>query len=86
MKDQEFKDKLVNERIAVLLGVKDIESREEELMKDNAAALEGLDQLTRQKIEVQMNLIINRMINSEQQVYVEGVKDGIKLMKWIQQF
>lgn len=85
MGDQEFKDKIVNERLAVLLGAKDMESREKELMKANALVLEELDQQTRHKIEVHMNLMIDRMADSEQEIYVEGVKDGIKLMKWIQQ-
>ncbi len=85
MDNQEFKDKVAGERIAALLETSDLEQKEKELAEENAAVLDGLDMQTRQRIEAQMNRMIDRMVDLGQQAYMEGIKDGIKLMKWVQQ-
>lgn len=84
MEDQDFWDKIIGDRIAILLGIKDAEQREMKLMKENNSILEGLDQETRQRIGTQMNLMIDKIEDSERKIYIQGMKDGIKLMKWIQ--
>lgn len=43
MEDQDFWDKIIGDRIAILLGIKDAEQREMKLMKENNSILEGLD-------------------------------------------
>lgn len=82
MDDQEFQDKMVNERIAMLFGMRDAE---QELMRDYDSVLEGLEHPVEQRIRTQINRMINQMIETEREAYYAGVKDGIKLAKWVHQ-
>lgn len=82
MDDREFLEKIISERIAVLAGVRDMEQREQELMKDYDVVLEDLDGQTEQRIHAQVNRMIDKIIETEREAYYAGVKDGIKLAKW----
>lgn len=79
-----FLDGMIGARIAMAAGEKGAGEREMALMRENALVLDGLDQQMRQRIETRMNLMIDEMIGSERKSYMEGLKDGIKLMKWMQ--
>lgn len=85
MDEQEFQDKMMNERIAMLFGMRDAEQREQELMRDYDSVLEGLEHPVEQRIRTQTNRMINQMIETEREAYYAGVKDGIKLAKWVHQ-
>ena len=78
--DKEFIDFIIEERIRVLSNQEEIISEEEikqeleEILKD---CLET-------EMEVQVNQLINKIIYSEKQLYLAGVREGVKLLKEIQ--
>lgn len=82
MTDKEYIDFVIEERIAVLLQTK-MEEREKEMMDDTSKTIEGLGEEVRLQVETCMNLLIDKMADSEVKLYIGGLKDGVKLMKWV---
>lgn len=83
MTDKEYLDLMIEERIAVLLQTK-MEEREKEMMGDASKTIEGLDEEVRLQVETCMNLLIDKMADSEVKLYMGGFKDGVKLTKWVE--
>lgn len=83
MTDKEYMDFVIEERIAVLLQVK-MEEREKEMMADASKTIEGLDEEVRLQVETCVNLLIDKMADSEVKLYMGGLKDGVKLAKWVE--
>lgn len=83
MTDKEFMEFVVDERIAMLLQ-KDREKRETEMMDEVDEFLKNADEETRLQMETCINLLINQMAVSEMKLYICGLKDGVKIAKWVE--
>lgn len=83
MTDKEFMEFMVDERIAMLLQ-KDREKRETDMMDESDEFLKDVDEETRLQVETCINLLINQMAVSEMKLYICGLKDGVKIAKWVE--
>lgn len=83
MTDKEFMEFVVDERIAMLLQ-KDRENRETDIMDESDEFLKDVDEKTRLQVETCINLLINQMAVSEMKLYICGLKDGVKIAKWVE--
>lgn len=83
MTDKEFIEFVVDERIAMLLQ-KDKEQQETEMMDEVDELLKNVDEETRLQMETHINLLVNQMAVSEMKLYICGLKDGVKIAKWVE--
>lgn len=82
MMDQEFIEMMVSERVAVLLRKK-ADPEETEILDRAEGILRQLEKGKREQIERYVNYLISSEAENQEQIYREGIRDGILLMKKI---
>ncbi len=83
MADEEYVNFIIEERISLLLQ-RQRGDFEVEMMDKIRAGLNVENSETRLEIETYLNLLIDQIAQSEIKLYLEALKDGIWLSKWIE--
>lgn len=82
MTDEEYVDFIIEERISLLLQ-RQKEDFEVKMMDIIRSDLNVENSETRLEMETNLNLLIDQIAQSEIKLYLEALKDGIWLSKWI---
>lgn len=82
MTDEEYVDFIIDERISLLMQRKR-EAFEKEMMDKIRSDLNVMDFETQLEIETCLNLLIDQIAQSEMKLYLEALKDGIWLSRWV---
>jgi hypothetical protein len=82
MTDKEYLDLMIDERISMILN-KNSDGREIEMKDAASKVIEDMDEKMRTQVEMCISLLIDTMAKSEVKLYVGGVRDGIKIAKWV---
>lgn len=82
MTDGEYVDFIIEERISLLLQ-RQKEDFEVKMMDIIRSGLNVENSETRLEMETNLNLLIDQIAQSEIKLYLEALKDGIWLSKWI---
>lgn len=84
MDEREFLDWIAGERMAMSAGLDSEDDREIRLMKECDSVLEGLEEPVKNRVRAQLCVIAERLMDEERKAYTQGIKDGVRLTKWVQ--
>ena len=82
MENEDLFEKMIEERLERLLYKKSSE-KELKIMEEGERILSGLKDEDHVKIEAYMNQILDNMAENERKAYHGGMRDGVRLARWI---
>lgn len=85
MKTKDFFDMVVEERIAMILGQKEM-VREVEWIAQAEEMMKNVDAKQKNSLLAYINRLINEVAVSERKLYLDGVKDGIWIAGLVLQY